>query len=115
MPAVHETEAAGNLGDRRKRAAAGPRLPDMTRQMEGLMSDKKTPDDRPSRNEGEGNKTAARAYNEAQQRFVRSGKVEKKAREAEDALARDKRELERAEAVGKSHGAGEDPAITRKP
>jgi hypothetical protein len=79
------------------------------------MSDKETPKEKPSRNEGEGNRTAARAYNEAQKRFVRSGKVGEKAREAEDALERDKRELERAEAVGKSHAAKEDPAITRKP
>jgi hypothetical protein len=68
------------------------------------------------RNEGEGNRTAARQYNEAQRRFVRSGQVEDKAREAEQALdSGEKRELERAEATGKRHIAGEDPAITRKP
>ena len=39
-----------------------------------------------TRNEGEGNKTAARQYNEAQHRFAQSGKVEEKAREAERAL-----------------------------
>ena len=66
------------------------------------------------RNEGEGNKSAAREYNEAQRRFVDSGKVKKKAREAERALDRDKRELQRAEAVGKRHKAAEDPEITRK-
>ena len=43
-----------------------------------------------SRNEGEGNKTAAREYNEAQRRFVESGKVDEKAREAEKALDTDK-------------------------
>jgi hypothetical protein len=32
------------------------------------------------KNEGEGNKTAAREYNEAQKRFAQSGKVEQKAR-----------------------------------
>ena len=68
------------------------------------------------RNEGEGNKTAAREYNEAQRRFVRSGKVEEKAREAEKALETpEKRELERAEAIGKRHKVAEDPEITRKP
>ena len=68
-----------------------------------------------TRNEGEGNKTAARQYNEAQRRFVQSGKVEEKAREAEKSLKTgDKRELERAEAVGKRHKVAEDPEITRK-
>lgn len=67
------------------------------------------------RNEGEGNKTVAREYNEAQRRFVESGKVEEKAREAEKSLqTREKSELERAEAIGKRHMAAEDPEITRK-
>ena len=57
-------------------------------------------------NEGEGNKTAAREYNEAQQRFTQSGKVEEKAREAATAMASPERaELERAEAIGKQGGA----------
>jgi hypothetical protein len=67
-----------------------------------------------ARNEGEGNKTAARDYNEAQRRFVKSGKVAEKAREAEQSLDREKRELQRAEAVGKRHKAAEDPEVTRK-
>ena len=40
----------------------------------------------PSRNEGEGNKTAARHYNEAQQRYVRSGTVAAAARSARRAV-----------------------------
>lgn len=68
------------------------------------------------RNEGEGNRTAAREYNEAQQQFVRSGKVDQKAREAENDLNKDsiRRELEHAEAVGRRHSAGEDPAVKRR-
>ena len=68
------------------------------------------------RNEGEGNKTAAREYNEAQQRFVRSGKVDEKAHEAErDMRDHDiRRELEQAEAVGKRHIAAEDPQVKRR-
>jgi hypothetical protein len=68
------------------------------------------------RNEGEGNRTAAREYNQAQQRFVKSGKVEEKAREAERDLgdAAIRRELEHAEAVGKRHIAEEDPAVKRR-
>ena len=67
-----------------------------------------------SRNEGEGNKTAARQYNEAQKRFAQSGKVEEKAREAEQALdGPEKKALEEAEAVGKRHSVGEDPAVKK--
>jgi hypothetical protein len=67
------------------------------------------------RNEGEGNRTAAREYNEAQRRFVESGKVDEKAREAERAMeGPERRDLENAELVGKRHAAKEDPAIERK-
>ena len=68
------------------------------------------------RNEGEGNRTAAREYNEMQRRFVKSGKVDQKAHEAERDL-RDQHiraELERAEAVGRRHIAEEDPAVKRR-
>jgi hypothetical protein len=68
----------------------------------------------PQRNEGEGNRTAARRYNEAQKRFVRSGKVEEKAHAAEEAMeGKERKELERAEAVGKRHIAEEDPEVKR--
>jgi hypothetical protein len=63
-------------------------------------------------NEGEGNKTAAREYNEAQRRFVESGRVAENARDAERALdGPERRELEQAEAIGKSHVAAEDPRV----
>ena len=77
------------------------------------MEDKQK--NQPQRNEGEGNRTAARQYNEDQQRFVESGKVDEKAREAEKALDGDERgELEQAELVGKRHAAKEDPEVKRK-
>ena len=80
------------------------------------MAENKQPQDRTPQNEGEGNRTAAREYNDAQRRFVESGKVDKTAREAEQALdTPEKRALERAEAIGKSHKRAEDPEITRKP
>ena len=68
------------------------------------------------RNEGEGNRTAAREYNEAQRRFVKSGQVDEKAREAKRDLERDsiREELEHAETVGRSHAAKEDPEIKRR-
>jgi hypothetical protein len=65
-------------------------------------------------NEGEGNKTAALDVNEAQQRFAKSGQVEKAARDAERALNGPERQKRRdAEAVGKSRAAEEDPQIER--
>ena len=78
-----------------------------------MADDKKPTNDSP--NEGEGNKTAAREYNEAQRRFAQSDKVEEKAREAEKALDGPENEvLRQAEAVGKRHGAGEDPAVKKQ-
>lgn len=52
-------------------------------------------------NEGEGNRTYAKVYNDAQRRFVQSGKVEPAAKEAEDSLSREGPELEKAEEKGK--------------
>ena len=64
------------------------------------------------RNEGEGNKTAARHYNEKTEKFAESGKVEDKAREAARAVEKDKGgELKRAEQEGKSRAKGEDPKL----
>jgi hypothetical protein len=80
------------------------------------MTENKKPQGSEQRNEGEGNRTAARQYNEAQRRFAQSGKVDEKAHEAEHALETPERSvLERAEAVGKSHKRAEDPEVTRKP
>jgi hypothetical protein len=42
------------------------------------------------KNEGEGNKTAARHYNKATTEFAKSGKVEEKAQEARKAVDNDK-------------------------
>jgi hypothetical protein len=67
------------------------------------------------RNEGEGNRTAAREYNQGLERSIRSGQVDQKARNAEQDLCDDdiRRELEQAEAIGRRHIAEEDPAIRR--
>ncbi len=64
--------------------------------------------------QGEGNRTAARRYNEETTDFARSGRVEQAARDARPAGADEARDLERAEAEGKSHARGEDPLL-RKP
>jgi hypothetical protein len=65
-------------------------------------------------NEGEGNRTAAKAYNKGVQDFEKTGQVEKKAREAADALdGPEAVELRKAEEIGKSHSHGEDPALKK--
>ena len=65
-------------------------------------------------NEGEGNRTAAKAYNKGVQDFEKTGQVEKKAREAADALdGPEAAELKKAEEVGKAHSHGEDPALKK--
>ena len=56
------------------------------------------------KNEGEGNKTAARQYNRDQREFVKSGQVDKAADEAAKAVnGPEHDELKRAEEKGRSH------------
>jgi hypothetical protein len=65
-------------------------------------------------NEGEGSRTAAWRYDRAAEKFAKSGKVEKKAREAREAIdSPEGPELERAEAEGRRHAKGEDPAVNQ--
>jgi len=53
------------------------------------------------KNEGEGNRTAAREYNKEAREFARSGKVEKSAEKAREAVEGDEREsLKQAEKEG---------------
>jgi hypothetical protein len=66
-----------------------------------------------AKNQGEGDYEAARRYDEAQRRFVESGKVEKAAEEAAPRDAAEAEALERAEEAGKSRSHGEDPAVQR--
>ncbi len=57
-----------------------------------------------SGNEGEGSRTAAKQYNDATEKFAKSGKVEPAARDAEKSLDGDEaEELAQAEAEGKRH------------
>jgi hypothetical protein len=67
------------------------------------------------KNEGEGNRTAAREYNKDTTAFTKSGKVDQKAHEAETALSgAEGNTLREAEAKGKAHSHGEDPQLQRK-
>jgi hypothetical protein len=61
--------------------------------------------------QGEDNYDAAKNYDEAQRKFVKSGKVEAAAGNAKPKSKAEAKEIRRAEAVGRSHAKEEDPAI----
>ena len=63
---------------------------------------------------GEGNYAASRDYNERTKRFVESGQVEEAARAAEPGSDAEAMQMAAAEAEGKRHAKGEDPALSRK-
>ena len=52
--------------------------------------------------QGEGNKEAAKNYNETQQKFVKSGRVKGAAEKSKPNSKEEAEELERAEAEGRS-------------
>ena len=65
-------------------------------------------------NEGEGSQSGARDYDERTRKFVESGQVEKKAKEAEKAIESPEGDaLRKAEEEGKKHAKGEDPKLRR--
>jgi hypothetical protein len=63
--------------------------------------------------QGEGNYDAARAFDEAERRFVESGKVDAAARAAAPKSEAERREMEAAEQEGRRRAKGEDPALTK--
>ncbi len=66
-------------------------------------------------NEGEGNRSAAAAYDNSQTEFARSGDVTGQANAAKKAMEGPEREeMQKAERAGKSHSHGEDPALYRR-
>ena len=71
-------------------------------------------DRKTTRNEGEGNRTAARRYNEQTHEFTQSEEVERKAREATQMNARERHEAQVAEEAGKARAKEEDPAVRRR-
>lgn len=72
------------------------------------MSKQKTPDTaRPNELQGEGNYTAAKEYDDATRDFVKSGKVEQAAREAQPKNAQEEREMLEAEEKGRSRAKSE--------
>lgn len=78
------------------------------------MTDRKTTPHAPD-NQGEGNREAAREYNEEQRKFVEAGRVEEAATEAAEAVESDEQRarLENAERKGKSKATEFDPNVKR--
>ena len=69
----------------------------------------------PQRNEGEGNKTAAREYNKRATAFAKTGRARKAARKAAAALdTPEGTAMREAEIKGKSEARGEDPKLYKK-
>ena len=62
---------------------------------------------------GEGNYAASKQYNEATRDYTQSGRVDDAARAAAPKSDADAREMSAAEAEGKRHAKGEDPALNR--
>jgi len=63
---------------------------------------------------GEGNYKAARQFDEAEDAFVKSGKVEEAAREAAPKSEAEKQEMLAAEDKARRRAKGEDPALLKK-
>jgi hypothetical protein len=63
---------------------------------------------------GEGNYAASKQYNDATRDFAQSGRVEEAARKAAPQSDADALQMQAAEAEGKRHAKGEDPALHRK-
>ena len=65
------------------------------------------------RNQGEGNREAAKRYNEAQQAFVKQGHIAEQAKKARDEVERDPAGYAAAERAGKARAAEDDPQVHR--
>ena len=63
--------------------------------------------------QGEGNYKAAREFNEAERKFVASGKVAAAARAAPPKSEAERKEMIAAELAGKQRAKDEDPALTK--
>lgn len=70
------------------------------------MSDK-------NRNQGEGDREAAKRYNENTRKFVKSGRVDKAARDAANMNDEERRAAEQAEQAGKRRAKELDPEDKR--
>jgi hypothetical protein len=96
-------------GTKRQKAAKKPESVGWSKAEDEL---KRAPRDK---NEGEGNKSAAKIFDRNQSEFARHGDVAGQANAAKSAReGTEREELDEAEETGKSHSHGEDPALFRK-
>lgn len=65
------------------------------------------------RNQGEGDREAARRYNERTRKFVDAGRVDQAARDAANMTEEERREAEQAEQIGKRRAKELDPEDKR--
>jgi len=73
------------------------------------------PNDPKQRNEGEGNRTAAREYNRDTRDFIESGRVESAAQKAKQAVqGKEGEKLRQAEAEGKARAKAHDSGMPPK-
>jgi hypothetical protein len=63
--------------------------------------------------QGEGDYESAKKYDDAQAAFVKSGRVEQGARDAEPKSPAEAEEMRKAEEEGKSRSKGEDPLLRK--
>ena len=66
-----------------------------------------------SKNQGEGDRDAARRYNKASHDFVETENVTEKARQAGNVSEQEMRKLKEAEKAGKERAKEKDPAVSR--
>ncbi|MCF8470990.1 MAG: hypothetical protein K9G30_09420 [Parvibaculum sp.] len=71
------------------------------------------PDKEKQENEGEGSRSAARAYNKHQQAFVKEGRVKDAAAAARQAIEDGHPDLDQAEKQGEARAAEHDPEEKR--
>ena len=64
---------------------------------------------------GEGNYKASREFDDAERKFVQSGKLDEGIRKAAPKSEAEKRELESAEEKARARAKEEDPALLKKP
>jgi hypothetical protein len=64
---------------------------------------------------GEGNYKAAREFDAAEAAFVKSGRVDKAARDAAQKSEAEQAELDRAEQLARERAREEDPALRGRP
>jgi hypothetical protein len=81
---------------------------------QGQQSDASTPSGGQQNVYGEGNYAASKQYNDATRDFAKSGRVDEAARNAAPQSDADALQMQAAEAEGKRHAKGEDPALHRK-